>query len=90
MTVTTATAEAAVLTRLLDEHPRRLSLRDLSREVADVLDEPTVERAIDNLTAARFLRLEGSSVVPNPAVVRFDRNHPARPQHFAHHFGTQF
>ena len=78
MTITTAAAETAVLTHLLNEHPRRLSIQDLSREVADGLDEPTVERAIGNLTAACFLRLEDSSVVPNPAVVSFDRNHPAR------------
>ena len=78
MTITTAAAEAAVLTHLLDQHPRRLSLQDLSREVADGLDEPTVVRAIDNLTAACFLRLEDSNVVPTPAVVSFDRNHPAR------------
>jgi len=77
MTNSTAAAEAAVLTHLLDEHPRRLSLQDLSQEVSKRLDEPTVERAIDNLTAACFLRVEGSSVVPNPAVVSFDRNHPA-------------
>ena len=89
MTITTATAEAVVLTRLLDEHPRRLSLQDLSRGIADGLDEPTVERAIDNLTAACFLRLEGSSVVPNPAVISFDRNHPARSQHLPRRFHTQ-
>jgi DNA-binding IclR family transcriptional regulator len=76
MFTTTASAEGAVLTHLLDEHPRRLSLQDLSREVGADLDEPTVERAIDNLTAARFLRREGSSVVPAPAVVGFDRDRP--------------
>jgi DNA-binding IclR family transcriptional regulator len=78
MSTTTASPEAAVLTHLLNEHPRRLSLRDLSREVGDNVDESAVERAIDNLTAARFLRLEGSNVVPTPAVVSFDRNHPAQ------------
>lgn len=78
MTITTAAAEAAVLTYLLDEHPRRLSLQDLSLEVAAGLDEPTVERAIDNLTAACFLRFEESRVVPTPAVVSFDRNRLAR------------
>jgi hypothetical protein len=78
MTITTAAAETAVLTYLLDEHPRRLSLRDLSLEVAAGLDEPTVERAIGNLTAAHFLHLEDSSVVPTPAVVSFDRDRQAR------------
>jgi hypothetical protein len=78
MTITTAAAEAAVLSYLLDEHPRRLSLQDLSLEVAAGLDQPAVERAIENLTAARFLRLEESSVVPTPEVVSFDRNRPAR------------
>jgi hypothetical protein len=79
MHTTTVSAERAILTHLLDEHPRRLSRQDLSREVADDLDEPAVERAIDNLRAACFLRLEGSSVVPTPAVVRFDRDQAARP-----------
>lgn len=78
MPTTAASAEGVVLTLLLDEHPRRLSLQDLSREVGDDLDKRTVERAIGNLTAARLLRLEGSSVVPAPAVVSFDRDHAAR------------
>jgi hypothetical protein len=73
MHTTTASAEGAVLTHLLDEHPRRLSPQDVSREVAADLNAPEVERAIDNLTAARFLRREGSAVVPAPAVVGFDR-----------------
>jgi hypothetical protein len=73
MSTTTASAEGAVLTHLLDEHPRRLSLEDLSREVDPELDTPAVERAINNLTAARLLRREGSTVVPAPAVVGFDR-----------------
>jgi hypothetical protein len=79
MSTTTVSAEGAVLARLLDEHPRRLSREELSREVAQDLDQPTVERAIDNLTAACFLRLEGSSVVPAPAVVSFDRDHRPGP-----------
>lgn len=78
MTFTTAAAEAAVLSYLLDEHPRRLSLEDLSLEVAASLDEPAVERAIGNLTAACLLRLEESTVVPTPEVVSFDRIRPAR------------
>ncbi|HEY7256485.1 MAG TPA: hypothetical protein VH476_07345 [Solirubrobacterales bacterium] len=78
MSITTASAEEAVLTHLLNEHPRRLSLQDLSREVADGLDEPTLERAVGNLTAACFLQLEGSIVVPAPAVVSFDRDHPGQ------------
>jgi hypothetical protein len=79
MSTTAVSAEGAVLALLLDEHPRRLSRQDLSREIARDLDQPTVERAIDNLTAACFLRLEGSSVVPTPAVVSFDRDQPPRP-----------
>jgi hypothetical protein len=73
MSATTASAEGAVLTHVLDEHPRRLSPEDLSQEVNLELDAPAVERAIDNLTAARLLRREGSTVVPAPAVVGFDR-----------------
>ena len=78
MTISTAAAEAAVLTYLLNEHPRRLSLQELSLEVAAGLDEPAVQRAIGNLTAACLLRLEESSVVPAPAVVSFDRSRPTR------------
>jgi hypothetical protein len=76
---TTASVEGVVLTHLLDEHPRRLSLQDLSHEFGDDLDEPTVKRAIDNLAAACLLRFEGSTVVPESAVVNFDRDRPARP-----------
>lgn len=65
--------ERAVLMYLLDQHPRGLTIQELAREVGQGLKESAVQRAVDNLTAARFVRREGAAVSPAPAVVNFDR-----------------
>ena len=73
MSTTLGSPERAVLSHLLDQHPRRLTIQDLAREVGEGSDETAVERAVNNLTAACFLHREGPDVVPAPAVVSFDR-----------------
>lgn len=70
--------ECVVLNHLLDQHPRRLTLGQLSTEVRQGLSGWEVVRAVDNLAAANFLRHEGGDVVPAPAVLRFERL-PVRP-----------
>ena len=61
--------ERAVLTHLLDQHPRRLTLQELAHEVGHGFEETAVKRAVDNLAAAR----EGAALIPAPAVVSFDQ-----------------
>jgi hypothetical protein len=69
----TAFGERTVLSHILDEHPRRLTLPELAHEVGHALEDNAVERAVDNLAAARFLHREGPTLVPAPAVVSFDQ-----------------
>jgi hypothetical protein len=65
--------ERAVLMHLLDQYPRGLTVQELAREVGQGLRESVVQRAADNLTAARFVRREGAALIAAPAVVSFDR-----------------
>lgn len=65
--------ERAVLNHLLDQHPRRLTLQELARDLEHAFQESAVQRAVDNLTAARFLHREGAALTPAPAVVSFDQ-----------------
>jgi hypothetical protein len=65
--------ERAVLTHLLDQYPRRLTLQELASEVGDDLRASAVERAVKNLAAARFLHREGAALLAAPAVVNFDQ-----------------
>jgi stage V sporulation protein SpoVS len=60
------------LDHLLDQYPRRLTLQELSREVGALRDD-AVQRAVDNLAAAHFVRREGAVLTAAPAVVNFDR-----------------
>ena len=68
-----ASAERAVLSHLLDQHPRRFTLEELAQEVGSDIKEKAVRRAVDNLAAAQFIRREGTAVAPAPAVINFDR-----------------
>jgi predicted transcriptional regulator len=68
-----ASAERAVLSHLLDQHPRRFTLQELAHEVGSDIKEKAVRRAVDNLAAAQFIRREGAAVTPAPAVINFDR-----------------
>lgn len=64
--------EMMVLGHLLDQHPRRITIQDLIREVAG-LEGAVLNRAVDNLAAACFVHREGVTLIPAPAVVSFDR-----------------
>ncbi len=66
-------AERAVLSHLLDQHPRRFTLQELAHEVGSDIREKAVQRAVDNLAAARFIDREGGALTPAPAVINFDR-----------------
>jgi hypothetical protein len=68
-----ASPERAVLSHLLDQHPRRFTLQELTHEVGSEIKENAVRRAVDNLAAAQFIRREGAAVAPAPAVIDFDR-----------------
>jgi hypothetical protein len=69
---TNCPSEREVLDHLLDQYPRRLTLQELSREVGALRDD-AVQRAVDNLAAAHFVRREGAVLAAAPAVVNFDR-----------------
>jgi hypothetical protein len=69
---TNCPSERDVLDHLLDQYPRRLTLQELAREVGAPRDG-AVQRAVDNLAAARFVRREGGVLTAAPAVVNFDR-----------------
>jgi hypothetical protein len=66
-------AERAVLSHLLDQHPRRFTLEELAQEVGSDIREKAIRRAVDNLAAARFIHQEGGTLTPAPAVIDFDR-----------------
>jgi hypothetical protein len=65
--------ERAVLSHLLDQHPRRLTFQELAREAGCGFKESALERAVGNLAAANLLHWEGAALVPAPAVVSFDQ-----------------
>jgi hypothetical protein len=66
-----------VLAHLLDRHPRRLTLRELTDELGRPTAGDDVARAVRNLAAARFLRLDSGVVSPTAAVLDFDNPDPA-------------
>jgi hypothetical protein len=65
--------ERAVLSHLLDQHPRRFTLQELAHEVGSDIRERAIRRAVDNLAAARLIHREGGALTPAPAVINFDR-----------------
>jgi hypothetical protein len=64
--------EMMVLSHLLDQHPRRVTLQELFSEVT-ALEKEALSRAVDNLAAACFVHREGAALTPAPAVVSFDQ-----------------
>jgi hypothetical protein len=68
-----ALPERAVLSHLLDQHPRRFTLQELAHEVGSEIRETALRRAVDNLAAAQFIQREGGALTPAPAVINFDR-----------------
>jgi hypothetical protein len=67
--------ESAVLRQLLDLHPIRLTLEELSRELAGghggFAERDGVERAVRDLSAAGLLHRETGFVAPTRAALRF-------------------
>jgi hypothetical protein len=65
--------ERAVLSHLLDQHPRRLTLHELAQEVGPGFREGVIQRAVDNLAAARFIQRHGAALIAAPAAVNLDQ-----------------
>lgn len=64
-----ASAQRAVLSLVLTEHPTQLTASEIARETVQV----EAERTIRELVGAGLLRCEGESVLPTRAAVYFDR-----------------
>jgi hypothetical protein len=68
--------ESAVLQQLLDLHPTRLTLDELTREFgarsSDFAAHDAVERAVRDLTAAGLLHRGEEFVAPTRAALRFN------------------
>jgi hypothetical protein len=68
--------ESAVLRRLLDLHPTRLTLEELLREVSgtpkDFAERDAIRRAVRELTAVGLLHQGEEFVAPTRAALRFD------------------
>jgi len=67
--------EAAVLRQLLDLHPTRLTITELSRELGgnrgDFAEQDAVERAVRELSAVGLLHRGEEFVAPTRAALRF-------------------
>ncbi len=67
--------ESAVLRQLLDLHPTRLTLEELTREATaghdGFAERDAVERAVRELTATGLLHRAGEFVMPTRAALRF-------------------
>lgn len=70
------TVEAAVLRQLLALHPIQLTVGELAREIggetADFAQTDSVERAVQELTAAGLAHRTGEVVIPSRAALRLD------------------
>jgi hypothetical protein len=67
--------DGAVLPRVLELHPRRLTGRGLSLDLVGDTPAPAIgryERAIRDLVAAGLLRADGDSIAPSEAALRAD------------------
>lgn len=62
----------AAFTYLLDQHPRRLTIDQLGREIGGG-DRAALERAVANLDEACLLRRRDGELVLSPAALRIDR-----------------
>ena len=68
--------ERAVLAFLLDQHPARLTIPELSLALnagEDFAAEDAVERAIRELVGAGLLQIAGGRVCPTRAALYFER-----------------
>lgn len=67
--------ESAVLRQLLDLHPTRLTMAELSREFGGdrgFAERDAVERAVRDLAAVGLLHRGGEFVAPTRAALRFN------------------
>jgi hypothetical protein len=62
----------AAFTHLLDQHPRRLTIHQLGRELGGH-DPAALERAVASLDEACLVRRLGAELIPSPAALRVDR-----------------
>lgn len=69
-TPSTAAIQRAVLSLVLDAHPKSLTIPDLAREI-DAGD--AVERAVRELVGVGLLVCEGVSIRPSAAALHFER-----------------
>ncbi len=60
-------------THLLDQHPRRLTIDQLGREIGDD-DHAALERAIASLDEACLVQRLGQELIPSPAALRVDQS----------------
>jgi hypothetical protein len=70
-----AATESAVLQQVLDLHPTRLTLGELTREIGGQLPgfaaRDAIDRAVRDLTAAGLLHHRDDFVLPTRAALRF-------------------
>jgi predicted transcriptional regulator len=62
--------QRAVLSLVLDAHPKLLTIPDLARELGT---QDAVERAVAELVSVGLLAREGNAVSPTAAARRFDQ-----------------
>ncbi len=67
--------EHVVLAILLDEHPTRLTLDELLRDLdpKDFAEKDAIRRAVRELTAAGLVLADGKLIGPTRAAIHFDR-----------------
>jgi hypothetical protein len=65
-----AAAQRAVLSLVLDAHPKPLTIHDLARELAG---QDAVERAVAALVGVGLLIHEGEALSPTAAALHFDQ-----------------
>lgn len=67
--------ERVVLAYLLDQHPTRLTVDELSfaLDAKDFAEKDAIARAVRELSAVGLLRAEGDLIGPTRAAVHFER-----------------
>ncbi len=68
-----ARVERALLAFLLAEHPTRLTICELARELSPDSESSAVERAVRDLVGVGLLRCQGAYALPTNAALYFDR-----------------
>lgn len=63
-------AQRAVLSLVLDAHPKSLTIHDLTRELGD---QDAIEQAVAALIGVGLLDREGETISPSAAALHFER-----------------